>query len=180
MLTDQGEPAADIEAAVNDINAHRKATAHVRTHAQHVPLVSHTFESFGIINPTAVLAFLQLVESCHGRSDFLLIEPDGRVMLASGFVEGSEAAQIGAYVAQHNVTPESIATEAALQIIIEHRRDTFKSFVVLPSGERIVGGNCFTEADARQMAQWAILAMRSTIFVLPDPALIHREPAFQF
>jgi len=156
--------ATPTEAVQAVIKAHRKATARVRITPEHRPLVSHTFEAFGRIDPSTAADFLELVEQYHGRNDFLIIEPDGRVMLATGYVECSEAHDIGNYIALHNLTPEAQAAEAAIQIVIEPRGDAFKAFLVMPSGERIETP-CVspTEAAARKWAQTEILARRSTV-----------------
>jgi hypothetical protein len=146
------------------ITIHRKATAPVRATPIHQPITAASFEAFGTIDPATTATFLNLVDEHHGRSDFLTIEPDGRVMLATGEIEGSEAQAIGEYVVMHNLTPERIAAEEAIQIRCEPRGGCFKAVLILPSGERIEVPNVgATESDARIMARAAIVARRSTI-----------------
>lgn len=152
-------PFAAVEAVSE---AYAKAIAPVRTTPEHRRLSASMFETFGRIDPATKAAFLSLVEQHHGRSDFLEVLSDGRVLLAKGEIEGSEAQAIGGYVAQHLLNG-SQATATA-KIVIEQAGDTFKSYVVLPSGERVKAGNCATAIDARSMAAAAILAMRSTVF----------------
>jgi hypothetical protein len=159
--------AAMPEKAVNEvIAAYRKATAAVRTTPQHRSLSADTFESLGRIDTATAPAFLELVEAKHGASDFLTVEPDGRVMLACGLIGPEEAFAIGCYVAEHvgGAMP-------APQVVVERTGDTFKSYVVTADGERVKAGNCFTESEAMTMATVKAMGLRTTIAAAPVAAV---------
>jgi hypothetical protein len=152
--------------AVNGvIAAHRRANAPVRVHPEHRQLVADTFEAFGRVNPADGPALLAFVAAHHSAIEFLTIEPDGRVLLVKGHVGPEEAFDIGQHVADfiHDRTPGAAEAEAVIKIVIEPTADTFKSWVVLPSGERLAGARCFTEPDARLMANRVLRALRSTV-----------------
>jgi hypothetical protein len=158
------DDASPVAAAEKLITAHRKANAPIRVTPEHRPLTAASFEAFGTINPATAADFLDLVDQHHGRNDFLVIQPDGRVMLATGEIEGSEAATIGSYVAIHNLTLQSKADEMDTRIIVEPHGASFKSILILPNGRRLeVTGVCPTEALAREWAKTALLQRRSTL-----------------
>jgi len=153
--------------AVNAVlAAHKRATARVRPHPEYTPLESHTFEAFGQVNPADGPALLAFITERMGVAHPLRVENDGRVMLARDFVSPGESWDIGQAVADfiHDRTPGAADAEAAVQIVVEPRGDSFKGYVVLASGERVdVPGMCPSRQEACDWAQRARLAMRPTI-----------------
>jgi hypothetical protein len=153
------------------IKAHAKATAPVRATPINAPIAASTFESLGRV--TDAPAFLKLLEETLGITSDITVEADGRVFLTTGQIGGSEAAAIGAVIAEFNMTPERMAAESATQTLVERRGEFFKAVLIIPNGQRVeLPGVAATESDARAMARAAIVGMRSTV---PAIAIVASE-----
>jgi len=150
-------PIAAVDAV---IKARIKAEAPIRPTPIFRRLDASTGEAFGKIDPATAADFLELVEQEHGRSDFLTIAPDGRVLLAGVSVEADEAFAIGESVATHLL---KLNPEGAIKVVTERQAGVFRTSIVLPNGERVRVGSTFTGVEARQLASRAIAARRSTI-----------------
>lgn len=104
------------EATANALAEWEKARRVTRTKPECRQLLAETGEAFGVIDPLTVDEFRAVVEYGHGRSDFLAVEADGRVVLnrkVSGWVGPEEAHAIGGYVAKHNAGVRERAEVAA-------------------------------------------------------------------
>jgi len=154
------------DAAAAAVKAHRRANGRVRTHPEAGQVVAGEFEAFGRIDPADAGAFLAYARD-RLAADFLTVEADGRVMLASGHVVRAEAFDVGQCVADFlfDRTPGAAAAEALLGLAVERRGDgLFKGFVILAGGQRVgVPGVCPSRAEARAWAERAKRAMRPTV-----------------
>jgi hypothetical protein len=146
------------------IKAHARATAPVRTRPEARGIAAESFEALGRINPADAPAFTDALARDYA-SDSLTVQPDGRITLTRGAVDDIEALALGQIVADflHARTPGAVESERDVRIVVEQQGDTFKSWVVLPSGERIHGGRSFWKADARTLAERKVYALRPTV-----------------